>query len=103
MIDPRREKLIGLKDVPVAIGQMFESGKGPCYETIRRLARHGKNGVVLETLVVGRRTYTTREAIVRFFQALTEIEKSQPENTVTRRTTAAAREARSLITAEFGL
>lgn len=40
--------------------------------TVERLMRHGKNGVVLESLVVSNRRYISIEAIARFIQRTNE-------------------------------
>ncbi len=40
--------------------------------TVERLMRHGKNGVVLESLVISNRRFISVEAIARFIQQTNE-------------------------------
>ena len=40
--------------------------------TVERLMRHGKNGIVLESLVISNRRYISVEAITRFIQKTNE-------------------------------
>jgi len=69
MIDVRQDTLLALSDVcrrfPGRAG-----GKPLHYETVRLWALTGRRGVVLETLIVGGRRYTSEEALERFIAAL---------------------------------
>ncbi len=64
MIDPRSEGLVPLasatSDLPIRIDP----------STWRRWAVSGVKGAVLETVRIGARLYTTREAVQRFLSRL---------------------------------
>ncbi|MGO9108049.1 MAG: DUF1580 domain-containing protein [Thermoguttaceae bacterium] len=65
-IDPRREELIPLDQIPSSV---VPGSKGrPAHpSTIKRWATRGINGVKLATLRVGQRRCTSREALIRFY------------------------------------
>lgn len=50
----------------------------PSYETVWRWCRHGRQGVRLEYLRVGRAMYTSVEALERFFQRVTAVDMGEP-------------------------
>jgi len=50
----------------------------PNQSTWWRWWRHGVRGIQLETVLIGGRRYTTREAVLRFAAALTSITDSSP-------------------------
>lgn len=62
------EHLIPMKEVPRFLPP---AAKKPCYDTILQWTKRGVRGVVLETLWIGGRKFTSEEAIVRFFDAIT--------------------------------
>jgi hypothetical protein len=64
MIDWTQESLVPLPDA----GAHFPSH--PHRNTLARWARSGVRGALLETMVIGSRRYTTREAINRFIALL---------------------------------
>jgi hypothetical protein len=64
MIDVMTERLLPLIAVPSAVPTR------PGRSTARRWAREGIDGVVLETVKVGGRRYTSYEAVARFLERL---------------------------------
>lgn len=71
MIDPNTEKLLSLAAVP-AILPHRRGGKRPHISCIYRWTIRGCRGVVLESLQVGGTRCTSREALARFFERLTD-------------------------------
>jgi hypothetical protein len=67
------EQLFPLAQVPnLGIIPNRRRGRQIHVATLHRWAVHGLNGVVLETLQVGGTRCTSREALRRFFQSLTQ-------------------------------
>lgn len=67
MIDPFSDELIWLNDVPKHIPA------GRCSPAaVTGWARLGVNGVVLETVKIGGRRYTTKAALADFFRACSQ-------------------------------
>jgi hypothetical protein len=64
MIDVTRERLLRLTHLPEAVPTR------PARSTARRWAREGVKGVVLETVRLGGRRFTSHEALARFFARL---------------------------------
>ena len=71
MIDLTTEELISLKDACQLLPRR-RRGRKPSFSTIWRWALHGARGVKLETLRVGGTLCTSREALQRFFDKLSE-------------------------------
>ena len=71
MIDMATEKLISLKD---ACGLLPRRRRGvrPHFSTLWRWATEGLKGVKLEVIKVGSTLCTSREALQRFFQRLSD-------------------------------
>jgi hypothetical protein len=70
MIDFQKEILLSFCQAAQRLPQ-GDDGK-PChYNTVRRWASEGLDGVILETIQIGGRRYTSQEACQRFFEALT--------------------------------
>ena len=46
--------------------------------TVERYARKGNRGAILETILLGGRRYTSREAIARFIRAQLRVEAERP-------------------------
>jgi hypothetical protein len=70
MIDSTHETLLTLKQAARTVPG--RSGRHPHVATIYRWATRGVRGVILETLQVGGTKCTSREALQRFFEAITE-------------------------------
>lgn len=77
MIELRNEQLLTLADATKLIPGRF--GKKLSIKTIHRWALHGVRGVQLETVKMGGRKMTSREAIQRFGYALTLSRQCQPQ------------------------
>ena len=71
MINHHNEHLLNFTQ---AAERLPPRGDGkPCHpNTVARWARLGLNGVILETIKVGGRRYTSQEACQRFFEDLTK-------------------------------
>ena len=63
------DDLIAINDVP-AILPRATGAKPLDRTTLHRWVRKGVSGVVLESIMVGSATFTTREALDRFFEAV---------------------------------
>jgi len=73
LIDFETETLVPITDVPKSI-----PGR-PCLRTVWRWIELGVYGVKLETIKVGQRRYTSKEAIRRFIaQTTAAADKSRP-------------------------
>lgn len=70
MIDPAKEVLIPLNDAR----ESFPGHKSLSRATLNRWQAEGVRGVRLETIVVGRRRFVSKESIERFVTA----QNSQP-------------------------
>lgn len=77
MIDINAEELISLKDVCQLLPRR-RRGRKPSFSTVWRWALHGVRGVKLETLRVGSTLCTSREALQRFFDRLSESDGAAP-------------------------
>ncbi len=79
------EQLVGLSDVPGMLPSI--GGKRVHRATVYRWVQRGIRGHRLEALCVGGRRVTSRQALDRFFQALTgepyELEEREPERSAT--------------------
>jgi hypothetical protein len=87
-IDPTQETVISLTDAAKSLPAR-RSGKRPHVSCIYRWTTDGCKGVILESLQVGGTRCTSKEALARFFAALT----SQTETPQTARTTSQRRVA----------
>lgn len=78
MVSPS-ETFISLKDA----ASSFPGNVSVCYETIRRWATDGIRGIRLETIRIGGRRKTTREACQRFIERVTatDVRHDEPEST----------------------
>lgn len=84
MIDLAAEKLIPLRDVPSYLPPR-PNGNRLHISAVYRWTLRGIKGVVLETVRIGGTTYTSREALQRFSERLTEPASTQlPPATVSR-------------------
>ena len=67
MIDPNREELVSLSRA----GRIVNPTKGAHYSTVIRWTQRGvSGGIKLETVRVGGRVFTSREALARFIAKL---------------------------------
>jgi hypothetical protein len=71
MIDITTETLVSLNDARQHPAMRNADGSEPSSEKLRRLATSGVAGVVLETVVLPAGRHTSREAILRFVERLT--------------------------------
>ena len=92
MVDIHSEEIITLSQAA-----RFLPGR-PHLSTIHRWRLRGIRGVKLETLLVGGRRFTSREALERFCERVTAIAngKSTPQRTNRQRTAAVNRANREL-------
>lgn len=67
MIDPETEQLIPLAEVAVILPKSRE-GKSIHPTTLRRWTTEGVGGVTLEAVKIGRRLFTSKEAVSRFIR-----------------------------------
>lgn len=75
MISLQEESLVSLRD---AVNLLPKSGSKRVHiSTLFRWAREGVNGVVLETVHIGSRRYTSHEAIARFVRAVSSARSPQ--------------------------
>src|SRR4051812_48707200 len=70
MIDSRSESLFTLTEVPEHVPKA--RGRRIHTSTIWRWTKRGIRGVKLETIRIGGRTYTSTEALSRFFLVLSQ-------------------------------
>ncbi len=71
MLDATTEELLSLTEAARLVPRR-RGGKGAHVATLYRWAKDGLRGVVLQTLQVGGTRCTSREALQRFFERLTE-------------------------------
>jgi hypothetical protein len=71
MIDPMTERLISLKQACKILPKR-RRGKRPHISCLYRWTLNGCRGVILESLQVGGTRCTSREALHRFFERLSE-------------------------------
>lgn len=83
MIDTAVENLVPLRDVPRCLPAR-PNGKRLHISAVYRWALRGVRGVRLETVKIGGTTYTSREAIQRFSERLSDAEPPQLVNPVSR-------------------
>ena len=76
MIDPLREELISFADACKILPRR-RAGKKPALATLYRWSNTGHAGIRLEFVQVGNARCTSREAVARFINRVTE--KSAPE------------------------
>jgi hypothetical protein len=86
-IDINREELISLAEVSRAV-----PGR-PALSTIWRWRLKGVRNVRLETVVVGGRVYSSRQAVERFIAATTAVSSRQPGDASSSRERLKARHA----------
>lgn len=88
MIDCRIESLITL-DEAAKLAPGYRPGKCASTAAVRRWIRSGMRGVRLESTMAGGRRCTSREAVQRFFEALTAArEPERPRKRARRKSTA---------------
>ena len=71
-IDPEIEELLSLTDATKVLPRI--GGRKPAISTLWRWCRKGLRGVSLEYLRYGRNIVTTRQALMRFFAALAQVD-----------------------------
>lgn len=86
MVDPLSEQLISLTEAASLLPRR-RRGRKASPSTCYRWSQTGVRGVVLETVQVGGTRCTSREALARFFAALSNLDspKSAPVATPARR------------------
>lgn len=67
MIDLETESLVAVSEVPRELPRRVH------VSSVWRWIKNGVRGVPLETILVGGRRYTSREALARFFEATTAV------------------------------
>lgn len=82
MINISNERLYSLSNAAEHLPRR-RSGQRPSPSTLYRWARTGLNGSLLETVQVGGTLCTSLEALQRFFERLTSVEKGLSENKTT--------------------
>ena len=91
MIDLHCEELLTLANARHLLPRR-RLGRRPSFSTLWRWAIHGARGVKLDTLRVGGTLCTSREALQRFFDKLSESDSAaQPEPTERELVTACTR------------
>jgi hypothetical protein len=76
MIDVNSERVISLADAAKLLPKR-RAGKKPHVATLYRWVADGVKGIKLESIMVGSTRCTSREALQRFFDALTALADSQ--------------------------
>ena len=71
VIDTKAERLLSLADAARELPRC-RGGKRPHIATVYRWTTNGCRGVILESVQVGNTRCTSREALARFFAALTD-------------------------------
>ena len=96
-IDPNSESLLSLAEAASSLPRR-RAGKRPHVSCIYRWTTSGCRGVVLESVQVGGTRCTSREALARFFQGLTQGGAADlpPVRTSAQRQRAAAQAIREL-------
>ncbi len=95
-IDPNQETLLSLTKAAKTLPSR-RAGKRPHVSCLYRWTTSGCKGVVLESIQVGGTRCTSREALARFFQALTYADGCSPTPSPSRRQRAAAAAERELL------
>ena len=70
MIDVNRESILTFNEAAATLPYR-RRGKPGGKSTLYKWAKHGLRGVILETIQIGGTRCTSREALQRFFDALT--------------------------------
>jgi hypothetical protein len=76
MIDSLIEHIIGMT-LAAKESPPDRSGRRRHVSTLYRWSRDGYRGVVLETIRIGRARYTSREALQRFYERLTRLDRAE--------------------------
>src|SRR5688572_14741356 len=76
-IDVARESVQSFSEAARYVGKL-KGTKAIAFQTLFRWATKGCSGVVLETICVGGHRCTSREALQRFFDAVTRARASAP-------------------------
>jgi hypothetical protein len=71
MIDPFTDEVFPLSETGRHVPVSLRQGKPVSLHAALRWAKKGLRGVRLEVLRIGGRLFTSRQALTRFFQALT--------------------------------
>jgi len=79
MIDVEHEKLMSLPDVAAMLPGRRR--RKLALSTVWRWIKRGRKGVRLESIVIGARRYTSREAVLRWLAQLNEVESSPQRST----------------------
>jgi len=91
MIDPKKETVVSLtnaaKTLPARRGD-----KRPHVSCLYRWTKAGCKGVILESIQIGGTRCTSREALARFFEALTFADDPRADHSPNRRERVAAAE-----------
>ncbi len=95
MIDPNQETLLSLTKAANSLPAR-RRGKRPHVSCLYRWTTSGCKGVILESIQVGGTRCTSKEALARFFEALTYTHDPQTVRTADRRQRAAAAAEREL-------
>ncbi len=80
MIQTESESLIALRDVPAHIEKL--TGNRPHIASIYRWINTGIASVTLESLLIGGKPFTSKEALNRFWEASTKAKKNRHSNAV---------------------
>ena len=75
----RPRALVARRDIPRTVRQMTGRPRNPHEQTIRRWYTKGIAGVKLEIQWIGGEVYTTKEAIISFFEKLTAAKMARHE------------------------
>ena len=94
-IDPNHETLVSLTQAAKLLPAR-RGGKRPHVSCLYRWTTAGCKGVILESIQVGGTRCTSREALARFFGALTYTDSPRTERSTARRRRAAAAAEREL-------
>jgi len=92
MIDSTTEDLLPLSEVPHELPRR-RRGHKLALSTVYRWTSSGCRGVVLESIQLGACRYTSREALQRFFEILTQKSVGSMSGELSPRSTAARRRA----------
>ncbi|MBL8753076.1 MAG: DUF1580 domain-containing protein, partial [Planctomycetes bacterium] len=76
-IDVARESVLSFGEAARYVGKL-KGTKAIAFQTLFRWATKGCSGVVLETICVGGMRCTSKEALQRFFDAVTRARASAP-------------------------
>ena len=66
-IDPQSEQLISSKDVPAEVQKWTKSKRRISHSTLHRWFMTGISGVVLSSVLIAGTRFTSKQALVRFF------------------------------------